>query len=357
MVINGGTVIATANPASDSGLDSDCGSFVNGGTVVALGSTMDWAESDSETNAAQSVLNLQFGNSQSADEAIVLTDTQGKVVFAYDPDQDEVTGSHQRTYQGAIVSAPSLTIGSSYHIYIGGNVEGSDVSGVYDIDTVTGFSGATLQCYSGNSVGGFGGGKWDNLPQGGMTPPDGANGEKPSMPEGMEQGGNLPSMPEGMGSGGATPPDGMGQGGQRPPEDLGEMGQLPSEGFDPGQMPGGSGNWGTVSGATCTYETVFTLSQQVSAFSSVSDYAHALTKVEAIAAQYGQNGTKEHYVCSGCGQLFADDAATVSLTAADVTIPSKDYTVFIVALLICAAALLIASVTAVVLVCRKRKNH
>lgn len=45
LVINGGTVVASANPASDAGLDSDKGSFVNGGTVIALGSTMDWAES------------------------------------------------------------------------------------------------------------------------------------------------------------------------------------------------------------------------------------------------------------------------------------------------------------------------
>lgn len=33
LVINGGTVVASANPASDAGLDSDMGSFINGGTV------------------------------------------------------------------------------------------------------------------------------------------------------------------------------------------------------------------------------------------------------------------------------------------------------------------------------------
>lgn len=56
LVINGGVVIATANPASDSGLDSDMGSYINGGYVVATGSAMDGAESSS----AQVTMNLQF---------------------------------------------------------------------------------------------------------------------------------------------------------------------------------------------------------------------------------------------------------------------------------------------------------
>ena len=86
LVINGGTVISTANPASDSGLDSDCGSYVFGGTVVSLGSTMDWAEADGGSSTSQPVLNMRFGGTQSADEAIIITDTDGKVVFAYDPD-------------------------------------------------------------------------------------------------------------------------------------------------------------------------------------------------------------------------------------------------------------------------------
>ena len=47
LVINGGTVMSAAKPQSDAGLDSTLGSFVNGGTVIAMGSAMDWAESDS----------------------------------------------------------------------------------------------------------------------------------------------------------------------------------------------------------------------------------------------------------------------------------------------------------------------
>ncbi len=158
LTINDGTVIATANPAADSGLDSDMGSYVNGGYVVATGSTMDWADSDSD----QVTINLQFASAQNADEAIIVTREDGTVIFAYDPDQDETTGSYNRGYLGAVVSCPSFAVGDTYYVYVGGNVDGTDVDGLYDADTVTGFNGATRQIYTGTDVGmggpgGFGG--------------------------------------------------------------------------------------------------------------------------------------------------------------------------------------------------------
>ena len=134
LVINGGTVIAMANPASDAGLDSDMGSFVNGGTVVALGSTMDWAESDSE----QVTMNLQFAAQQSAGDAIVVMDGDGKVVFAYDPSEDETAGTQVRSYQGAVLSCPDFEVGATYAVYIGGALEGTETQGVYDAETITG---------------------------------------------------------------------------------------------------------------------------------------------------------------------------------------------------------------------------
>ena len=158
LVINGGVVIALAKPDSDSGLDSDMGSYINGGYVVATGSTMDWAESDS----AQVTLNLQFASAQAADEAIIITDLEGNVVFAYDPEKDESTGSNYRGYQGAVISCPELQVGSSYYIYVGGDVYGEETDGLYDVSTVTGFSDeAVQQQYTGTDVGmggpGFGG--------------------------------------------------------------------------------------------------------------------------------------------------------------------------------------------------------
>ncbi len=320
LVINGGTVISMANPGADSGLDSDCGSFVCGGTVVALGATMDWAEADSSANSTQPILNLRFGAAQSADEAIVITDTDGKVVFAYDPDKDEVAKNNQRTYQGAIVSAPSLAIGGNYHIYIGGDVTGTELSGVYDAATVTGFTGATQQGYSGNSIGGMGGmGRPDGGFQGGMTPPDGT---------GRPDGGQWPEKP-------------------------GDMdGEPPQGDFTPGQKPG---DMGTAS-VGCGGNAVFALSQQVNAFSGVVDLSHSLQKVEAKEPQGGISGNQEHYVCSGCGKLFADTDAATELTAEEVAIPVRGYTLFAVALFVLDAAILAACVVGIVYLCRKTKQ-
>ncbi len=175
LMINGGMVISAAKPQSDSGLDADLGSYINGGTVMATGSTMDWAESDSE----QVTMNLQFAAAQNNDEAIVVTTEDGIIVFAYDPDQDETTGSHNRGYQGAILSSPNFEVGKTYYVYVGGDVRGTDVDGLFDPDSVTGFDGGVKQEFTGTDVGmrGFGGG--GNRDFGGNRP------EGDQRPEGM----------------------------------------------------------------------------------------------------------------------------------------------------------------------------
>ena len=50
IAVNGGTVITMANPGADSGMDSDGGTYVFGGNVIALGATMDWATNDSSVS-------------------------------------------------------------------------------------------------------------------------------------------------------------------------------------------------------------------------------------------------------------------------------------------------------------------
>jgi hypothetical protein len=243
--VNGGTLISMAKPASDSGIDSEKGTYIYGGTVVALGSTMDYASSGDDAEGGQAAMNLRFSGYQSADEAIIVTDTEGNVVFAYDPDKDEVAGANVRTYSGAIVSAPGIETGKEYYVYIGGNVEGSETEGVYDVSTVTGFSEeARQQCYTGtDDLGGrfrFGG------PQGGQRP-EGGQGQ-------MRPGGFGGQRPEGM----------------EPPESFsGERPELP-EGFDPAQgRPGSMGGENTdLSGAN----TVFAMEKKVNSFSGVSDW-------------------------------------------------------------------------------------
>ena len=224
LVVNGGIVISAAKPMSDSGLDSDFGSYVNGGYVVATGSTMDWAESDSR----QVTMNLQFASDQASDEAIIVTDTEGNVIFAYDPDKDETAGLNNRGYKGAVISCPEFKVGETYHVYVGGDVEGTETDGLYEASTVTGFSGAVRQVYTGTDVRGFGpGGRGGGFGPGGR--PDGM-GEPPARPEGM---GEPPARPEGMGEPPAFP-DGMEAGPERP-EGMGE----PPEGNGPGGFFGG----------------------------------------------------------------------------------------------------------------------
>lgn len=180
LVINGGTVISMANPGSDAGLDSDMGSYINGGTVVALGSTMDWPESDSE----QVTINLQFAERQNAGDAIVVKDTDGSFVFAYDPSDDEVASTDIRQYQGAVISCSAFELEKTYNVFLGGSIVGSEVSGIYDIKSITDYTDGVKQAYSGTDI------------RGGMKPGD--MQEPPEMPDGEKRDapGGEPPMPQ-----------------------------------------------------------------------------------------------------------------------------------------------------------------
>ena len=116
LVINGGTVIASANPKADAGLDSDLGSFIHGGTVIALGSAMDWAESDS----GQVTMNLQFAEYQDGSSAIVVTNENDAPVFTFDPAEDPVLKDHLRQYRGVILSGSGLQQGQTCHLFVDG---------------------------------------------------------------------------------------------------------------------------------------------------------------------------------------------------------------------------------------------
>lgn len=321
LVVNGGTVISAANPAADSGMDSDRGSYVFGGTVVSLGSTMDWAKS--ENTGSQAILNMRFASSQSADEAIVITDKNGNVIFAYDPDKDEAMGKNSRTFSGAVLSSPALKVGDTVRIYVGGNVNGTEVNGVYDVSTVNSFSGAARQCYTGNSVGGFGGGFGGGRPdfEGGNfkggEPPEIPNGERPNF-----GGGERPDMPNFEG---------------------GEMPEIPNGDFG-GQRPDMQGGFGGFGGqntsATCTATKEFVLLEVVNAFSGVSDIRHAPTYNDGA------------YVCSVCGETVTEDGKFVENGAV-----SKNNDRLIYTLVALGSALLASGITVlVVLVIRKNKN-
>ena len=265
LVINGGTVISSANPAADAGLDSDMGSYVNGGTVIALGSTMDWAESDS----SQVTMNLQFAAQQKGDSAIVVTKEDGAVLFAYDPGEDEILGQERRSYMGAIVSCPGFAVGESCHVYLDGSLTGSETGGVYS--DVTSYEGGMQMQYTGNDLrGGFGGFPGGQMPEG-MEPPEGFDGKRPEGGMGTppDWNGEMPTMPEGETFPQGPPPEGFE--GQEPPE--GFEGQEPPEGFG-GQRPqGGFGKGDREQGGIPEgpANTRFLLADKVNAFSGVTE--------------------------------------------------------------------------------------
>ena len=224
LVINGGTVISSANPGSDAGLDSDMGSFVNGGTVVALGSTMDWAESESE----QITMNLQFAEYKDSGSVIeVRNAADDSTVFTFDPAADPVLSGNARKFSGAVISSSAFTQGETYHVYAGG--------------TRQSFTGTDVMMRPGGM--GFGGGQ---MPEG-FEPPEGMQ-----MPEGFD-----PSQMQNF------DPSQM-QGGQFPGGQNGQPGQMPG-GM---QMPG-SGEIVETGEAS----TEFYMQDKVNAFSGVNDAA------------------------------------------------------------------------------------
>ena len=284
LVINGGTVVSAANPGADAGLDSDLGSYIHGGTVIAMGSTMDWAESDSE----QVTMNLQFAQNQSSDAAVVVTRQDGTVIFAYDPGADEVLSDNKRVYSGAVVSCANFHVDETYNVYVDGEVTGTDVGGIYDVTTVTGYAGGVQMAYTGTDVRrgpggmnfggmGFGGGKMpedfdpSKIPEG-MERPDGMEkGERPQHGEDFD----MENLPEGMKNFDPSQFQMVEMPENFDPQNMPEGMELP-EGFDPSQMPQGGmgdgrGNRGDMNSETLQPSTEFYMQDKVNAFSGLTN--------------------------------------------------------------------------------------
>ena len=263
LVINGGTVISSANPGADAGLDSDLGSYIHGGTVLALGSTMDWAES----NSRQVTMNLQFQQNQSS-VPIVVTREDGTVVFAYDPGQDPLLDGSRRSFMGAILSCPGLTQGEAVLVFLNGQLSGTHTNGLYT--SVSGYDSGVQMQYTGSDLkGGMGGmvppegfdgerpeGIGGNM-QNGMEPPEGFDGEMPTMPEGMEPG-QMPTPPEGE-----TLPAG-----EIPAFPQGQVPEMPQGGF------GGPGDRGQGGQPVGEGSALFFLQDKVNAFSGVASISN-----------------------------------------------------------------------------------
>jgi len=188
IVFNGGTVINLAHPSSmDGGIDSDMGSFINGGVIVGAGNMYDPISADS----AQLFMMLEFG--ESTGELIVVTDENDAPVFAFDFPYD---------YAYIAFSTPALEEGRTYRVYLGGDIEGEQTHGLYT--SITAYTPGTRMQHGEGNAQRRGFGMPGEMPEG-MDPPEGF-GKRPQMPEGMTppegfDPDDAPAMPEGMARG------------------------------------------------------------------------------------------------------------------------------------------------------------
>ena len=174
LIINGGTVISAAKPASDSGMDADLGVVINGGTVVGVGSTMDGASTDS----SQPTMNLKFSSQVAKDSKLEVKDSSGNTLISFTPSSaGYVKNTDIRTYQGAIISLPSFELNGVYYLYLD--------------DNQLGYSGQGGQNTPGNLP--------DNNGGNSGTPPDGNSGTPPDGNSGTPPDGNSGNPPENKG--------------------------------------------------------------------------------------------------------------------------------------------------------------
>ena len=207
LVINGGTVISQACATSgDAGIDSDLGIYINGGKVVASGNMLDRIAGGDQTYAV-----FSFANRQVGDSTYTLKNADNKVSGEYAPTND---------FTYLLVAGDELVAGD-YTFWQGD----------------TQLAAAAI----GNMQDGKPMNDW-------QRPEENMNGERPEMPEGME---NPPEMPEGM----TRPEGGQPQmpNGERPEVPEGEK-QFPEGGM--GGRPDGMGGFNMTGGESSATFTI-----------------------------------------------------------------------------------------------------
>ena len=175
LVINGGKVTSFAcGTSGDSGIDSDMGIYLNGGTVIATGNMLDRIAGTGSRYAV-----FSFASRQSKGSTYTLRDEDGKSIMEITPRND---------FSNLIISSDSLKEGT-YNLYMG--------------DTpLAHSSGQGMRDFGGRFPAG-GNIKRPELPEGEKIPTD---GERPELPEGFERP-DKTERPEGMMPEDGTRPD------------------------------------------------------------------------------------------------------------------------------------------------------
>ncbi len=153
LLISGGTVLVNG-PTSDGdgGLDYDGTAKITGGTVIVVGSA--GMAQGFGTSSTQCSFSYTFSSTQSAAQPLSITDSSGKVIASFMP---------MKSYRNIVVSTPALALKSTYSVYAGGTVSGTDSDGFTASGSLSGGTKVTditlsSVCTSVNTQGGMGGG-------------------------------------------------------------------------------------------------------------------------------------------------------------------------------------------------------
>lgn len=83
LTIDGGNIVALAKPGADAGLDSEKGTYINGGTIIATGNMFDAISGESK----QAFIGLMFSETVSEDDIVVLASSDGAEIFSHTTDR------------------------------------------------------------------------------------------------------------------------------------------------------------------------------------------------------------------------------------------------------------------------------
>ncbi|MGQ1785847.1 carbohydrate-binding domain-containing protein [Saccharicrinis sp. GN24d3] len=119
--INGGTMLVNSSSAnSNSALDYDGACYMNGGFLLAIGSSQ-MAEAPGASSTQYSVL-VNFNSSMSAGTLVHIEDEDGKSVLTY---------KTIKTFQSVVLCSAELEKGTTYKVYTGGSSTGTVEDGLY----------------------------------------------------------------------------------------------------------------------------------------------------------------------------------------------------------------------------------
>ncbi len=104
ITIDGGIIYALSKPGSDSGLDSNNGTYINGGKIISTGDMLDPISEESK----QRFMVFSFDKAVDTLEGIVIKDTENNMLLGY---------TAGRTYTKFIYSSPDLK-DDTYYLYL-----------------------------------------------------------------------------------------------------------------------------------------------------------------------------------------------------------------------------------------------